>query len=115
MGAEGATPKVGDVAKRKKHGKSAHPPPGKQTSRSPHVPVREPSRLPKQVAADATEEVYKLEAAVQELGGENNVHAKLLVESLKAARAGPSSASEREVDILPEFPRTSPEASDEGR
>ena len=27
----------------------------------------------------------------------------------------PSPASEREVDILPEFPRTSPEASDEGR
>ena len=68
----------------KKHGR-AHPP-GKPKSYSPHVPVRQPSRLPDQVAADAAE-VHKLEAAVQVLGGENNVHAKPLVEALKAARA----------------------------
>ena len=66
----------------KKHGKSAHPPPGKPTSHSPHVPVRQPSCLP-----DGAEEVHKLEAAMQVLGGENNVHAKPLVEALKAARA----------------------------
>ena len=49
--------------------------------------VRLPCRLPEQVAANAAEEVQKSEAAVQVFGGENNVHAKLFVEALKAARA----------------------------
>ena len=79
----GPRPKSETWPRAKKH---AHPP-GKPKSRSPHVPVRQPSRLPEQVAADAAEEVHRLEAAVQVLGGENNVHAKPLVEALKAARA----------------------------
>ena len=83
----GPRPKSETWPSAKKHGKSAHPPPSKPKSHSPHVPVRQQSRVPEQVAADAAEEVHKLEAAVQVLGGENNVHAKPLVEALKAARA----------------------------
>ena len=56
---------------------SGRPPPGKPKSHSPQVPVRQPNRLPEQVVADAAEST----------GGENNVHAKPLVEALKAARA----------------------------
>ena len=82
----GPRPKSETWPSAKKHG-SAHPPPGKPKPHSPHVPVRQPSRLPEQVAAGAAEEVHKLEVAVQVLGGENNVHAKPLVEALKAARA----------------------------
>ena len=47
----------------------------------------QPSRPPDQVAAEAIEEVHKLEAAVMALGVENTVHAKALVEALKTARA----------------------------
>ena len=63
---EGATSKVGDVPRAKKHGNAL--PPGKPKSHSPQVQVRQPTRLPEQVAADAAEEVHRLEAAVQVLG-----------------------------------------------
>ena len=53
----------------------------------PYFPPRQPSRPPEQVVAEANEEVLKLEAAVRALGGESSVHAKPLVEALKAARA----------------------------
>ena len=52
----------------------------------PYFPPRQPSRPPEQVVAEANEEVLKLEAAVRALG-ESSVHAKPLVEALKAARA----------------------------
>ena len=81
----GPRPKSETWPRAKKHGNAL--PPGKPKSHSPQVPVRQPSRLPEQVAADAAEEVHRLEAAVQVLGGENNAHAKPLVEALKAARA----------------------------
>ena len=48
--------------------------------------VRQPSRPPEQVVAEAKEEVLKLEAAVRALGGESSVNAKPLVEALKEAR-----------------------------
>ena len=62
--------------------------PNHETPRSfLRISHRQPSRPPEQVVAEANEEVLKLEAAVRALGGESSVHAKPLVEALKAARA----------------------------
>ena len=58
---------------------------------SPHhqstpPPLRQASRSPEVVAADAAAEVKRLENAIQVLG-ETNPHAKPLVEALRVARA----------------------------
>ena len=49
-------------------------------------PLRPPSRVPEVVAAEATEEVRRLEAAVSALG-EGNAHSKPLLKALEVARA----------------------------
>ena len=49
-------------------------------------PPRPPSRAPEVVAAEATEEVRRLEAAVSALG-EGNAHSKPLLKALEVARA----------------------------
>ena len=67
----GPRPKSETWPRAKKHGNAV--PPGKPKSHSPQVPpVRQPSHLPEQVAPDAAEEVHRLEAAVQVLGGEKS-------------------------------------------
>ena len=49
-------------------------------------PIRQASRAPDVVAADAVSEVSRLENAIQVLG-ETNPHAQFLVEALRVARA----------------------------
>ena len=84
----GPRPKSEKWPSAKKPGKSAQQPRDAAASKSSSLLLpRQPSRPPEQVAAGATEEVHKLEAAVMALGGENSVHAKRLVEVLKTARA----------------------------